>query len=391
MQYKGITVGVPREIMHGEKRAAIIPETARTLINNGAKVLVEKGIGEGAFWDDADYAEAGAAIAPGPAEIYGNANVFLKVKEPLYNEELGTHEAGMLPEKSTLISFLHPANPSNHEMIKTLAGRGIVSYTLDGVPRIPRAQKMDALTAMSTVAGYKAALFATDHLPRFIPLMPTAFGIIKASEFLVIGTGIAGLQATATARRLGAKVKTLDIRPEANEQAKSLGAEVISFDVPGKLSVGEKGYARRLPEKWYFKERKVIAEHLKDIDALILTALIPGEQAPVLIDREMVETMKKGSVIIDVAIDQGGNCRLSEPGATRIYANTLISGTRNIPAELPVDSTWMFSQSIMHFLNYIVKEGTINTDADDEIIRDTLTTIDGKIVHKGALKAMKTE
>ncbi len=145
MQYEGMTVGVPREIMPGEQRAAMIPETARALIDNGAKVLVEKGIGEGAFWDDADYADAGASIAAGPAEIYGNANVFLKVKEPLYNEELGTHEAELLPEKSILISFLHPANPSNHEMIKTLAGRGIVSYTLDGVPRIPRAQKMDAL------------------------------------------------------------------------------------------------------------------------------------------------------------------------------------------------------------------------------------------------------
>ena len=388
MQYEGITVGVPKEIMQGEKRGAIVPESVRSLVGNGARVLVEAGTGDGALWDDRDYAEAGAEVLPGPLDVYSSANVFLKVKEPLFNEELGRHEADMLPEGSTLVCFLHPANPSNHETIGLLAERGIRSFTLDGVPRISRAQKMDALTAMSTAAGYKAVLLAADYLPRFIPMMPTAFGVIKPAEFLVIGTGIAGLQAVATARRLGAKVKTLDIRPEANEQAKSLGADVIFFDVPHELSVGREGYAMRLPEEWYRKEREAVTAHLKDADAVILTALIPGERAPILVDGEMVEKMKKGSVIIDIAIDQGGNCQLTEAGKTSLHADTWICGMKNVPARLPVDSTWMFSRSAVHFLSYIIKDGTINADIDDEIIKGTLVTVDGRIVHRGTLEAM---
>lgn len=389
MQYKGITVGVLREIMPGEKRVAVVPETARELVKNGADVLVEQGAGEGAYFHDEEYVAAGARIASSAEGVYENAQVFLKVKEPLFNEAMGKHEAELIPRGRALISFLHPANDHNHEMVKILAEREITSFTLDSIPRISRAQKMDALTSMSTVAGYKAVLFAADQLARFIPMMPTAFGVIKPAQFLVIGTGVAGLQAVATARRLGAKVKTLDIRPDANEHARSLGAEVIPFDIPAELALGQGGYAQRLPEEWYEKEREVLTPHVQESDVIVLTALIPGEIAPILVNEAMIEKMKKGSVIVDISVDQGGNCSICQAGANRFYEGVLISGIANIPATLPVDSTRMFAQNIMYFLNYLVKEGEINTDIEDDIIKETLVTINGKVVHGGTLLAMQ--
>lgn len=389
MQYKNIIIGVLREIMTGENRVSVVPETAAQFISKGARVVVETGAGKGVFFDDEDYEAVGAEIVSGPEEVCSKANVFLKVKEPLFNSNLEKHEAEMLPPNSILVSFLHPANDLNHKMVEKLAQRDITSFTLDSVPRISRAQRMDALTSMSTVAGYKAVTFAADHLARFIPMMPTAFGMIKPAQFLVIGTGVVGLQSIATAKRLGAKVLTLDIRPEANEQAKSLGAEVIPFEVPPELAVGKGGYARRLPEEWYQKERETLLPYLEKSDVVILTALIPGEVAPLLIDVSMIEKMKKGSLILDISVDQGGNCQLSKSGVNQYHNNVLISSIANIPATLPVDSSWMFSQNIMYFLHYIFKDGEIDTESDDEIIREMLVTKQGKIVHRGTLEAIK--
>ena len=255
------------------------------------------------------------------------------------------HEAELLREQTALVCFLHPANPINHRTVDILARRGITSFTLDGIPRISRAQQMDSLTSMSTIAGYKAVILGAFHLPRFIPMMPTAFGMIKPAEVLVVGAGVAGLQAIATAKRLGAKIKALDIRPEANEQVRSLGAEVIPFDLPPELALGEGGYALRLPDEWYIKERAALLPVLKNVDILILTALIPGEKAPLLVDENMVGQMKKGTVIVDIAVDQGGNCSLTRPGEEYYFNGTYIIGLQNIPAGLASDATWMFSQN----------------------------------------------
>ncbi len=388
MDCKGMTFGILKEILPGERRVAVTPETARELIEKGARVLVETGAGKGAFFKDPQYSENGAEIISDAGTIYEKSDVFLKVKEPVFNDELGKHEAELLPPNSALVSFLHPANPANHDMVNLLAERGITSYTLDGIPRISRAQKMDVLTAMSTVAGYKAVTLAADRLLRFIPMMPTAFGVINPAQFLVIGTGVAGLQAVGTARRMGAKVKSLDIRSEANDQAKSLGAEVLPFKIPRRHASGKGGYAKRLTEKWYKKEREEIKKHLENVDVLILTALVPGEEAPMLVDREMVEMMKNGSVIVDVAIDQGGNCELTQAGKNHVFNNITINGIKNIPASLSIDSTWMFSASLKQFLDYIMKDGKPSTCTEDEIIRGTLVTHEGAVVHSGTLKAM---
>ncbi len=389
MQLKGMTVGIPREIMPGERRVAVIPETVEKLVQAGARVLVESGAGEGAFYDDDSYIRAGAGIVAGAGDIYTQADTLLKVKEPLFNPELGRHEAEMIREGGTLICFLHPANYGNHDTVTTLARRGITSFTLDGIPRIARAQQMDTLTFMSTVGGYKAALIAANHLSRFIPLMPTPFGLIKPARFLVVGTGVAGLQAVATAKRLGAQIETLDIRAEANEQARSLGAETIPFDVPQELAAGRGGYARRLSEEWHAREKEVLAPVLAQCDAVILTALIPGEVAPILVDEAAIGGMQKGAVIVDVAVDQGGNCSLTRPGEEFSHDGVLISGFLNIPATLSIDATRLFAQGVWNFLNHLVQSGPIEAGSADEIINHTLVTRAGDILHRGTLLAMR--
>ncbi len=389
MKFSGLTVSVPKEILAGERRVAAIPQTVEQLIKTGAKVLVETGAGEESYFHDEDFIQAGAEILSSPEELYKKADIVLKVKEPQFNEELGNHEVDLMPEKCILISFLHPANPSNHDMVKMLAKRGITSFTLDSIPRISRAQHLDTLTSMSTVAGYKSVISAAHNLSRFIPMMPTSAGVIQPSQVLVVGVGVAGLQAIATAKRLGAKVKTLDIRPDANEQSRSLGAEPIAFDLPEGMGVGEGGYAKSLPEEWYEKEREVLLPHVKESDAVILAALIPGEIAPILVNKNMVEMMKKGSVIVDISIDQGGNCELSRPGEEYSYEGIFISALLNIPAYLPIDSSRMFSQNTYNYLNYLIEEGQLKFDLNDEVVKQSLVTKDYKVVHEGTLKAME--
>ncbi len=389
MKFNGLTIAVPKEIMAGERRVAATPQTAEQCVKNGAKVIVEAGSGEKSFFYDQEYAQAGAEIVSGAENVYSKADIVVKVKEPQYNEALGKHEADLIPEKCILVSFLHPANPANHEMIHMLADRGVTSFTLDSIPRISRAQHLDTLTSMSTVAGYKSAITAAHKLSRFVPMMPTTAGVLQPAQFLVIGVGVAGLQAIATAKRLGAKVKSLDIRPEANEQAKSLGVEPLQFDLPEGMGIGEGGYARSLSEEWYEKEREVLIPHVKESDAVILAALIPGEEAPLLLTKEMVEMMKKGSVVVDISIDQGGNCELTRRGEEYDYDGVFISGLLNIPAYLPIDSSRMFAQNTYNYVNYLVDDGELKFDMNDEVIRESLVTRDGKVVHAGTLKAME--
>jgi H+-translocating NAD(P) transhydrogenase subunit alpha len=388
-KFGGLTIAVPREILAGERRVAAIPQTVKKYVEAGARVIVETGAGKMAFYEDDEYVQAGAVIAPGAPEVYQNADIIIKVKEPKFNEKIGKHEVELFPENSVLVCFLHPASPANHEMIKMLAERGVTSLTLDNIPRISRAQHMDALTSMSTVAGYKAVIIAAHNLSRFVPMIPTASGIMEPSQITVVGVGVAGLQAIATAKRLGAKVKALDIRPEANEQAQSLGAKIIPFDLPDGLGVGEGGYAKRLPEQWYSREKEILASHLKESDAVILAALIPGEEAPILLDKPMVEMMKKGSVVVDISIDQGGNCDLTRRGEEYDYQGVYISGLLNIPAYLPIDAANMFAQNTFNYLNHLVEDGKFNFHLDDEIIRCPLVTKDYKIVHEGTLKSME--
>lgn len=383
-----MTVGIPKEIMKGEARVAATPETVRKFVESGASVLVESGAGENAFYSDELYKEAGAQLIDNAQELFDKADLILKVKEPLFNEKLQKHEVDMMHEGQHLITFIHPASPVNHEMVRKLAQNKIVSMTLDSIPRISRAQNMDALTSMSTCAGYKGIIMATDELSIFMPQMFTAVGMLKPAKVLVIGAGVAGLQALATARRLGAITYAMDIRPAGNEQAGSLGAKPIELGIPEELAVGKGGYALKLPDEWLIKEREKISEVIGEMDIVFCSALIPGKVAPILITEDMVKNMKDGSVIVDISIDQGGNCELTEPGKITKVHNVNIQGIKNIPGLLPTSSTWMFANNVYNLVSYLTKDGKINLDLSDEITRSILVTNNGEIVHEGTREAM---
>jgi NAD(P) transhydrogenase subunit alpha len=388
MKFEGLTIGIPREIMKGERRVAAIPDTVRKMMAEGATVLVEEGAGSGSYFSDEDYRAAGASLLGDVEELFRKSDIIIKVKEPLFNEDKGKHEVAMMKEGQCIISFLHPAAPPNHQMIKDLAERGVISLTLDGIPRISRAQSMDALTSMSTVAGYKGILMAANTLPKFLPMIGTAVGMIKPGQVLVIGTGIAGLQAVATAKRLGAVVHAADIRPDACEQGKSLGAKIVDLGIPQEIAIGEGGYAKKLPDEWLRKEREILLGVAPQMDLLFLSALIPGKRAPILITEEIVKSMQPGSTIVDVAIDQGGNCEITEPGQIVEKYGVNIIGILNIPGTIPTSSTWMFANNVYHYLANLVEEGRVKLDTTDEIIASSLVTRDGELVHQGALEAM---
>lgn len=388
MQFKGLVFGIPKEIMPGERRVATIPESVEKMVAEGATVLVEKGAGEGAYFSDDAYRNAGARIVDDVTVLYAEANVILKAKEPLFNSQVNKHEVEMMPRGQLLITFLHPAAPANHKMVQMLVEQGVTSLTLDGIPRISRAQSMDALTSMSTVAGYKAVLMAANRITKFMPMIGSAVGMIKPANALVLGTGVAGLQAVATAKRLGAVVYAVDIRPEAAEHAKSLGAKIIDTGIPAEVAIGEGGYARHLPREWLLKEREAIAETVAQADIIIATALVPGRLAPVLLTEKMVQAMRPGSAIVDVAIDQGGNCELTVGGEIIEKYGISIEGTKNIPGLVPVSSTQMLAKNLYNFIAYFIKDGQIELDLEDEIIASSIVTKDGKLLHAGAKEAM---
>ncbi len=381
-------IGIPKEIMHDENRVAAIPETVKKFTEAGHTVLVERGAGAGAFFADEAYAEAGAELIDDVRDLYDRAALILKVKEPLFNEKAGIHEIDMMHRGQYLITFIHPASPVNHEMVRKMAINGVIGLTLDGVPRISRAQKMDALTSMSTCAGYRGIVMAAERLAKFIPNIFCAVGSIKPANVLVIGTGVAGLQALATAKRLGARIYAADIRSAAREQATSLGAKIVDLGIPDDVSVAEGGYANAITGEWLEKEREALRGVIADMDIVFLSALVPGKLAPVMVTEDMVRSMAPGSVIVDIAIDQGGNCEITTPGITDVKYGVTIEGIKNIPGYLPTSSTWMFAQNIFYLAEHLIRDDRIVLDMDDPIDASILVTDGEKIVHKGALEAM---
>lgn len=384
-------VGIPKEIMHDEGRVAATPATVEKIIKAGNEVYIEKNAGEGSFFSDAQYLAAGAKIIDDVQDIFDKADVILKVKEPLFNEAKGKNEVDMMHKGQYLITFIHPAAPVNHEMVKKMAANGVIGLTMDGVPRMSRSQAMDGLSSMSTCAGYKGILMGSSDIPKFLPMIGYAAGTIKPGNVLVIGTGVAGLRAVATARGLGAVVYAADIRPSANEQSKSLGAKIVDCGVPAEIAVRvENGaeFARKLPEEWLVKERANLAEAVKNADIIFCSALLQGQLAPVLLTDEMVASMKPGSAIVDISIDQGGNCAITTPGKRDVKHGVVIEGIKNIPGQLPTASTEMYANNIANLLIFLSKDGKMDPDWDDVICQKILVCKDGKIVHAGAREAM---
>jgi len=382
-------IGIPKEILPEEKRVAATPETVRKYIDLGFDVAVESSAGEGVLIGDEAYSLAGATMIADTERLFTEADVVLKVKQPIFNERLDKHEVNMLRDDSILITFLHPAAPESHDIVKRLRDKNITALTMDGIPRISRAQRMDALSSMSTVTGYKSVIMAANQLPTFIPMIGTAIGTIKPANFLVVGTGVVGLQAIATAKRLGGVIKAIDIRNDACTQADSLGAKVVEFDIPQELAVGKGGYAKALEGEWLEIEQRLINPHLEDADVVILSALVPGEVAPILVTERMVANMKPGSVIMDVSVDQGGNCEVTEPGRFIQRLGVHICGIQNIPGRMAVHASWLYANNIYFYVQNLFKNGVGELDLKDEIVQSSLVTHRSIIHHQGTLKAMR--
>src|SRR5438105_1458226 len=368
-------IGVVRETAPGERRVALVPETVGRLAKAGNELIVERGSGEAASFPDRMYTEAGASIG----DVW-SAEMVLKVARPS-DEEIGKLRTG-----TVLIAFLSPL--TNHSLVRDLARRGVTALSMDAIPRITRAQPMDALSSQATVAGYKAVLLAAAALPKFFPMLTTAAGTIPPAMAFVIGAGVAGLQAIATARRLGAVVEAFDTRPVVKEQVQSLGAKFLEVDL-GETGEGAGGYAKELSEEAHRKEVQLLAKAVKENDIVITTAAIPGRPAPKLITADMVRSMKPGSVIVDLAAETGGNTELTEAGRVIDVDGVRIDGTTNLPSTMPYHASQMYSRNVASLLGLMLaKDGTLNVDMNDDVVKGTVITKNGEVVHEATKKAL---
>lgn len=352
-----ITVGVLKERFENERRVALVPTDIKKLVKEGYEVLVERGCGDGAYFLDKEYEEAGAKVIDNPEDVLKNADILLKI------QPLTLQEAEVLKEGSVYIGFTRYWE--NSDLLNLLAERKITVFALEKIPRTTKAQFVDVLSSQATVAGYKAAIIAAHLSPSMFPMLTTAAGTLKPARVLVIGVGVAGLQALATAKRLGAQTFAYDIRPAAKYDAQSVGAKFLESPV---WAEGEGGYARELTEEEKKIQHEFLAKHIGNSDVVITTAQVPGKRAPVIITRDMVERMREGSVIVDIAADNGGNCELTKPGELVEYKGVKIFGPLNVPSSVPRPSSEMFSKNMVNFLGLMVKDGNINIDFGEEIL-----------------------
>jgi len=374
-------LSVPKETVAGEQRVATVPEAVQKLSADGVEVLVDPGAGEAAHVPDAAFTEAGAKVED---DAGFSGEVVAKVGPPT------KEEIGRLSEGSVLIGFLQPL--TNGETAKALAGAGVTSFAMEAIPRITRAQSMDALSSQATVAGYRAALIFAQELGRFLPMLTTAAGTIRPAKVLVLGAGVAGLQAIATARRLGAILSAFDVRSAVEEQIESLGAKFVKLDIGLEDAEDAGGYARALTDEEQQRQREALADVIAQMDGVISTAAVPGRRAPLLIIDDAVERMKPGSVIVDLAAETGGNCELTESGKTVVKHDVTIIGPENLAASMPDHASQLYAKNVQSLLGLMVDdEGALKLDFDDEIIAGACITRDGEIVHEGAKKAAATD
>ena len=371
-------IGVPKEIHDGEKRVATTPDVAKQLIKLGFEVIVESGAGEGSSLSDAAYTEAGVTVVEGPKAVWDDSDIILKVRSLEFNSSLNSEEVDLLREKQVIITFLAPAQ--NPDLLKKLAEKKVTALSMDSVPRISRAQKMDALSSMGNIAGYRAVVEAAQHFGRFFTGQITAAGKIPPAKVMVIGAGVAGLAAIGAAKSMGAIVRAFDTRPEVKEQVESMDAEFLELDFEEEGS-GTGGYAKVMSKEFIEAEMALFAEQAKEVDIIITTALIPGKPAPELIKEEMVVSMKDGSVIVDLAAEQGGNCRLSEAGIVKKAHGVSIIGYTDLPSRLAAQSSQLYGTNLRHLLTDMCKDkdGNITVDMEDEVVRGATVVKDGEV------------
>ena len=366
-------LGVPKETKERECRVALSPDVAAQLAKAGFDVLIEKGAGLKSYFADEKYSNAGARIAPDANTIYSTSNVVLKVNAP------DPAEIKSMKKEAVLISFMwHATNPA---LVEACAQQGISAFSMDAIPRISKAQKMDALSSQANIAGYKTVLMGANALGKIFPLLMTAAGTIKPSRVVIMGAGVAGLQAIATAKRLGAIVEVSDIRPETKEQVESLGGKFIEVKGDDSVKV-EGGYVKGVSEEFLKKQQELIARHISEADLVITTALIPGKKAPVLVTEDMVKSMRMGSVIVDMAVEQGGNCVLSELNQTVVKHGVTIIGESNIPSLLPLNASDLYAKNIQAFLLHLATKDGFKWEMEEEVTKGALITHKGQVLKK---------
>ena len=373
-------IGVPRPVLDGETRVALVPETFAKLKKAGFELLVERGAGEAAHYLDANYEAAGGRLVGSAGELFEQADIVVLAHLPTA-EQVDSLRSGTI-----LIGPLSAL--TNHDLVRRIAERNIAAFALELVPRITRAQSMDILSSMSSLAGYKAVLIGAANLGRIFPMMMTAAGTITPAHVLIIGAGVAGLQAIATAKRLGAVVEAYDVRPVVKEQVESLGARFVMVDAPMENAQDKGGYAKEVSDAYKAKQAEALHKHVRENDVVITTALIPGKPAPKLITATMVRDMKPGSVIVDLAGEAGGNCELTRYGETIVEHGVTIISPKNLPATLPFNASQAFGKNITAFVLNMAKDGVINFNMEDEIVRESLVTRDGQVVNNRLRQAM---
>lgn len=373
-----ITAGVPRETAPGEKRVSITPDAVSKL--KDFTVLVEHSAGDAASIPDSAYSEKGATIVPDSTSLYSQADLIFKVQPP------SALEAAQFKDGVTLISFLYPL--ANLLTVRKLSEKKATAFAMELIPRISRAQSMDALSSQANVSGYKAVLIAADSLPKIFPMMMTAAGTISPARVFVLGAGVAGLQAIATARRLGAVVEAYDVRPIVKEQIMSLGAKFVEVAVEAKDAQTAGGYAKAQSEEFYKKQQDLLAEHARMSDVIVTTALVPGQKAPILVSEEAVKGMRPGSVIVDLAAESGGNCALTEPGKTVVKYGVTIHGPFNVPSSMAPQASQLYARNITSFVSAIFRDGLLNVDTKDDLIRGSLVINKGEVVHEATKNAL---
>ena len=367
-------ISVPKETIHGETRVAATPQSVKELIKAGYKVNIETGAGTSSFISDDDFKNAGANIVSSTNELYKDSDIIIKVAAPT------SDEIELMPKNSILVSFFQPT--IELEKVKSISSKKITGLSMHLVPRTTLAQKMDALSSQANIAGYKAVLMGSSHISVYMPLLMTAAGTIRPAKVLILGAGVAGLQAIATAKRLGAQVEAFDVRPEVKEQVESLGAKFVEVSSDSDDGVGEGGYAKETSDEYKQKQQELIKEHISKADMVVTTALIPGRKAPILIGKDVVELMKPGSVIMDLAAENGGNCEVTEKDKIITHNDVIVDGTSNIPATMPVHASELYAKNISALILYMTKENNLNLDMGDEIISGSSYTHEGKITHE---------
>jgi H+-translocating NAD(P) transhydrogenase subunit alpha len=372
-------IGVPREIFPGERRVALVPAAIPSLTKAGLEVVVEAGAGIEAGYPDNSYVSAGAKLLSSRAEVFSAADIVVQVLCYGSNDKTGEADLGLFHDGQSLIGFLRPLG--SLETIQQIASRGVTAFSVELMPRTTRAQSMDALSSMATISGYKAVVLAADTQPKIFPMLTTAAGTITPARVLVIGCGVAGLQAIATARRLGAVVSAYDLRPVVKEQVQSLGGRFVELEVEAKDAQDERGYARAQDERFYNRQRELLGEVVAENDVVITTAVIPGSKSPILVTKEMVAGMRPGSVIVDLAAERGGNCELTSTGEKVIKHGVTIIGLINLASTVPCHASQMYARNLAAFLLHLVKDGRLQLDIGDQIVRDTLLTRAGEIVN----------